>query len=435
MASPAVERPVDEVAGMARLAGSLVDALTGPIHQTHDGIAARVFRTIGPAAAPVRVTHDAIAAVAYGSVRVGGRVAGAAAGTVVALTAGGRERRPVSGHPIGAQALSFANGLLGDWMDGRTDDLVARLEVTQHGRRLGSRPEAVVAALAAPTDRLVLFVHGLAETNDAWGWWSTADDGTAVPTYATLLAEHGWTPVEVSYNTGLAVARSGAELGDLVAGLVEAWPGDLTEIALVGHSMGGLVIGAAVEAALLDPPDAAHAAPAPDGRRWTDLVSHVVTLGTPHGGSWLARAAHAGAAAASRRPETRGLATILDLRSPGIRDLTRGWRPTAVVDVIDVSDDPDEAGDVDEIVTLAALVPHARHAFVASSLRRPLDRLVGDGLVHARSATAPGRAATRRAATNVVVREHPGIGHIRLVHHPAVADDLVAWLGPRRRPA
>jgi hypothetical protein len=291
-------------------------------------------------------------------------------------------------------------------MDGRTDDLVVRAACTQHGRTLPTEPAALVAALDDPTDRIVLLVHGLAETTAAWGWWSTDDEGAAVPTYAERLCAVGWTPLEVGYNTGLPVARSGEELSALVAALVAAWPGPVAEIALVGHSMGGLVVGAACVAGTTGTTGTTGRT---DASRWTDLVSHVVTLGTPHAGSWLARGAHALSGTAARRPETRGLASFLDLRSPGIRDLTRGWRA--------------------EPELLPTLLPHARHAFVTAGLGRPWDRLVGDGLVHARSADAPGRASAD--APNVVVRHHPGVGHLRLVHHPAVADDLVEWLGPR----
>jgi hypothetical protein len=426
---------VDEIAGAARLAGALVDTLTGPIQETHRGLAARVFGVLGPAGAPVRIVHDAVAGVAYGAVRGGGRLAGAAAGTALAIPARGRDRRPISAHPLGAQALAFGSGLLGDWMHGRTDDLVVRWVCTQHGRPLPADPTLLGAALDDPTDRLVILVHGLAETTAAWGWWSEDDAGEPVPTYAERLCAVGWTPLEVGYNTGLPVDRSGAELADLVGDLVAAWPVPLREVALVGHSMGGLVAAAAC-----------HHALAGDAR-WTDLVSHVVSLGTPHAGSWLARGAHALSTAAAHRPETHGLATFLDLRSPGIRDLTRGWRPSA----LDPTGGPDRADEAPEavadaalaqaetaaeaeIVTLAALLPRAQHAFVAASLgtrrRHPLTWLVGDGLVHPRSATAPARAA--RSAPNVVTRHHPGVGHLRLVHHPAVADDLVAWLTPRR---
>jgi len=443
---------VDEIAGAARLAGALVDTLTAPIQETHRGLAGRVFGVLGPVGAPVRIVHDAVAGVAYGAVRGGGRLAGAAAGAALALPARGRDRRPISAHPLGAQALAFGSGLLGDWMDGRTDDLVVRWACTQHGRPLPADPAALVAALDVPTDRLVVLVHGLAETTAAWGWWSEDDAGEHVATYAERLCDVGWTPLEVGYNTGLPVARSGAELADLVGDLVAAWPVPVREVALVGHSMGGLVAASACHNGL--------AGDAP----WTGLVSHVVSLGTPHAGSWLARGAHTLSTAAARRPETRGVATFLDLRSPGIRDLTRGWRPTAldpttgpgtadagpaeaaeaadtdapnVADVEAVADaaraEAETAAEA-EIVTLAALLPQAQHAFVAASLgtrrRHPLTWLVGDGLVHPRSATAPARAA--RSAPNVVTRHHPGVGHLRLVHHPAVADDLVEWLTPRR---
>lgn len=400
-AGPDVIGAVDEVAGAARLAGALVDTLTGPIQETHRGIAGRVFGTLGPLGLPARSLHDAVTGVAYGAVRGGARLAGAMAGAGLALSARGRDRRPISAHPLGAQALAFGSGLLGDWMDGRTDDLVVRAACTQHGRPLPADLDTLGAALDDPTDRLVLLIHGLAETTAAWGWWSEGADGQPVPTYAERLCAVGWTPLEVGYNTGLPVVRSGEELADLVSALVAAWPTPVTEVALVGHSMGGLVTGAACHHAVAT------------GAGWTDLVTHVVTLGTPHAGSWLARGAHGLSATAARLPETRGLAAFLDLRSPGIRDLTRGWRP-----------EPD---------LLPVLLPAARHAFVSSGLGGPLERAFGDGLVHARSATAPARAVG--AAPNIVVRHHPGVGHLRLVHHPAVADDLVAWMAPRRAAA
>lgn len=407
---------VDEVAGVARLAGALVDTLTGPIQETHQGIAGRVFGALGPIGTPARLVHDVVAGTTYGAVRGGGRLVGAAAGAALALPARGRDRRPLSGHPLGAQALAFGSGLLGDWMDGRTDDLVVRATCTQHGRVLPTQPAALVAELDDPTDRLVLLVHGLAETTAAWAWWSEDDAGAPIATYAERLCAEGWTPLEVGYNTGLPVERSGAELATLVEALVAVWPVPLAEIALVGHSMGGLVAGAACHAGATSADDTHTSG---GDLRWTDLVSHVVTLGTPHAGSWLARGAHALSAAAGRRPETRGLAAFLDLRSPGIRDLTRGWRS--------------------EPELLPALLPHARHAFVTAGLGRPWDRIVGDGLVHARSGDAPARAVRATTAEggapdapNVVVRHHPGVGHLRLLHHPAVADDLVAWLGPRR---
>lgn len=409
---------IDEVAGAVRLAGALVDQLTVPVRDTHRAIADRVFRLIGPVATPVRLVHDAIAGAVYASVRGGARLSGAAAGTMLAAAHGGRERRALTAHPRGAQATAFLSGLLGDWMEGRADDLRVRPSLTHHGRPMPLDPADLADELDAPTDRLVLFVHGLAETTAAWRWWPTDAAGTPVPSYAERLEAVGWTPLELGYDTGAAVVANGEALSALLQRLVDGWPSPVSEVALVGHSMGGLVVAAACHHGVQTAP------------RWTERVSHVVTLGTPHRGSWLAQLAARGSESLARLPETAALGGILELRSAGIRDLTEGWPGGPVPPADDAEPDP--------MVALSALLPRAQHAFVAATLGRSEShlsaRLVGDGLVHLRSSTGPARGG----GDNVVLRHHVGVGHLRLLHHPAVADDLVEWLGPRapsrRRP-
>lgn len=404
---PAVRTSVDEVAGLARLAGALVDQLTVPVRDTHRAIADRVFNAIGPAATPVRLAHDTISGAVYASVRGGGRMLGAGAGTVIAAVNGRRPRRTVSTTPLGATGLAFASGLLGDWLEGRADDLIVETTLAHHGRPVVLDGTGC-AGIDSPTDRLVVFIHGLAETTYSWAWWSTLDDGTHVPTYGERLADVGWTPLEVGYNSGRAVADSGDDLAALLEHVVATWPVPVSEVALVGHSMGGLVVSAAAHRGLAS------------GHSWVGRTSHVVTLGTPHTGSWLAKGAAGAVRVLDVLPETRGLGGIIDLRSAGIRDLTNGWRP-----------EPDPEAPDDEIEELAALLPHAHHAYVAATLgateSHAVSRLLGDGLVHMTSSTAPSRIG----GPNVAVRHHPSVGHIRLVHHPAVADDLVDWLEPR----
>ena len=46
-------------------------------------------------------------------------------------------------------------------------------------------------------------------------------------------------------NTGLPIAENGVAMAALLDRLVTAWPTDVRRIALVGHSMGGLVMRAA----------------------------------------------------------------------------------------------------------------------------------------------------------------------------------------------
>ena len=91
-----------------------------------------------------------------------------------------------------------------------------------------------------------------------------------------------------------------------------AWPVEVERIALVGHSMGGLIMRAAGAVATeVEPP-------------WTELVSDVVTLGTPHLGAPIARGrrrtAAAGSAGCPRRRRSAGSWT-------GARSACTTWSP------------------------------------------------------------------------------------------------------------
>src|SRR5436309_1398051 len=66
--------------------------------------------------------------------------------------------------------------------------------------------------------------------------------GPGGETYGTRLARDlGATPVYVRYNSGRHVSENGRSIDELLEALVAAWPVEVGRIALVGHSMGGLV--------------------------------------------------------------------------------------------------------------------------------------------------------------------------------------------------
>jgi pimeloyl-ACP methyl ester carboxylesterase len=118
--------------------------------------------------------------------------------------------------------------------------------------------------------------------------------------------------VDVRYNTGRHVSENGRSLADLLEALVAAWPVAVERIALVGHSMGGLVARSACHQA------------AERSDAWVGRVRHVVSLGTPHTGAPLAQAVHVAAAGLATVPETRAFSAFLRRRSAGIRDLRDG---------------------------------------------------------------------------------------------------------------
>jgi pimeloyl-ACP methyl ester carboxylesterase len=400
-------RDADEARSLARLAfRELSDAATG-LYGFHRAIATRAFDASGPGAVPARVLHDAISSRVYDAVGGAFRLVGVAAD--IAL---GRRHmedgRALSSTPRGALALGALTGLIGDRLEREGSDLHQPMSARLHGRAVGLKPETLAAAYPDATGRLVVFLHGLMESEFAWRL------GSGPETYGSRLrGELGYTPVELRYNTGRHISENGLELADLLEELVANWPVKVERIALVGHSMGGLVARSACHQAV------------ERGDTWVTAVRQVVSLGSPHMGAPLAQGVHWASAALHAVPETRPLASLLRRRSAGIRDLRQG----SLVDADWRDRDPDalRAAACQEV----PLLEGATHCFVAATVtgdpRHPVARLVGDCLVLEGSAS--GRARTRRipfeAEHGLVIG---GTHHIALLNHPAVYDRLRDWL-------
>jgi alpha-beta hydrolase superfamily lysophospholipase len=195
--------------------------------------------------------------------------------------------------------------------------------------------------------------------------------------------------------------------------LVGAWPVEVERVALVGHSMGGLVARSACHNG------------AENGAAWVRLVKQSVSLGTPHMGAPLEQAVHVLSAGLAALPETRPVANFLRRRSGGIRDLRQG----SLVDADWRDKDPDalRAAACAEV----PLLEGATHCFVSATVtrsdRHPVGRLIGDTLVLKPSAT--GRSRTRRIPFEDEFGMHlGGAHHFALLNHPAVYEKLRTWL-------
>ena len=339
----------------------------------HMAIAKRAFDGVGPAALPVRVAHDAISGAVYGGLsqatRFGGRAFEAAIGR--------RYTQLLSESPRGATMIAIINGLVGDTLEEQENELRQPMAIRIDGAPVG------VDAFAEPTPRLAFFLHGLMETEFSWG---------RAPNYGSRLAEEaGWTPIYVRYNTGLRISQNGRSLAQLVERAVADWQVPVEEIALVGHSMGGLVCRSAAYRA------------SEDRMGWVKHVKHVVSLGTPHRGAPLEEIVHVGSAALNALPETQGVARFLRRRSGGIRDLRRG----SLVDEDWQDRDPDALRAV--ACKEIPLLDGARHCFVSAT---------GDLLVLGSSA-APWRDEEAFRVKG---------GHFALLNHPQVYERLRGWL-------
>ncbi len=283
---------------------------------------------------------------------------------------------------------SAVNGLIGDRLERERPDLAITMSPRVGGNDVSLDSRSLAVAYPAATGQVAVFLHGLCE-NEAYWQHGRARRGT---TYAEELADVGWAPVMLRANTGLSVRTNGAALAALLRRLVEEWPVEVTRIALVGHSMGGLVL---------------RAATAVQGDwNWRERVSDIVTLGTPHLGAPLARGIKQSSAWLGRLPEVAGLGRILDQRSVGVDDLVEG---------------------LDEDF---APLPHARYRLVSATLtaspRHPAGAFLGDLLVRQHSAYGRDRRGRNLFpdADVLHLRGH----HFHLLNDERIATALRSWL-------
>lgn len=369
------------------------DLLVATARDTHDAISRRAHRAVrvgaGPAGAPAEVLHRGIAALVYGAVGLSFRGASAGLSRLAEAGVGPDLEQGSRGRFVNAAV----NGLIGDELRRDRPRLAIEMAVRHEGRDVPLTSAGLAAAFPEAGPNVVVFLHGLCE-NEAY--WRRHRDRVG-STYGEMLADRDWTPVYLRANTGLPLRENGVILASLMQRLVDAWPTDVGRIAMVGHSLGGLVVRAA-SAVVAD-----GGAPAP----WTGLVSDVVTLGTPHLGSWFAVGADRASRGLGRMPEGAAFGRIIDRQAPGIHDLIEGL-----------------AEDVPPM-------PHARYRLVSATLTRtpqhPVARAFGDLLVTPASAVGRDRRGTDLFPGAEVLR----LGrtdHFGLLNHPEVHEALARWL-------
>jgi pimeloyl-ACP methyl ester carboxylesterase len=404
----------NEIRALSSLAFAELGRFPSAVREMHLGIAERAFRGVGSAARPVQLIHDELSSRAYGAIGDGFSGLGRAADSVLRLRGVG-ERLELSSTRPGSAIVAALNGLIGDQLESDGSDLHKPASVRVQGERIALDASSLREAFPEPSRRLVIFLHGLMGTEFYWSWAAPIPTDT----YGSRLSsELGYSPVYLRYNSGLHVSENGRDVAMLLEQLVADWPLPVEQIALVGHSMGGLVMRSACHQA------------SESGQRWVERVGQLVSLGTPHLGAPLEQGAHLAAVTLYRQPETRMLGSLLRRRSAGIRDLRHG----SLVD-------EDWRGRDPETLRAAAcrevpLLPGATHYFVSATItrdpRHPLGVLLGDILVLKPSAT--GRGRSRRIPFRDEHGHHVGATHhLALLNHPEVYERLRDWLA--RAPA
>ena len=258
---------VDDLRGVGKLVVEATKGITDLVQAMHGAIGG----------APAQL----FSAPVYGSIRG----VTALVGDTLDLALGQFGRVLGEGTPVRERAtvLAALNGVLGDYLVETKNPLAIEMRLHRTGT-------------AAPTPKILVFVHGSSTNRQVWN----------------AARDLGYTPVHLDYNSGLHVSTNGRAFDALLEELVAGWPVPVETIAIVAHSMGGLLARSACHYA-----EEMH-------RRWRDKVRTIVFLGVPHHGAPFERRGNWLETLLGVTRYSAPFARLGKIRSAGVTDLRFG---------------------------------------------------------------------------------------------------------------
>ena len=309
----------------------------------------------------------------------------------------------------GREALLAAlNGVLGDYLAASNNPLAITMRLRRGGVALPLERQPLAAAIPQAGGKLLVLLHGLCMNDLQWKR-KRHDHGAA------LARDLAYTPVYLHYNTGLHISTNGRAFAEQLETLVRLWPVPVTELVLIGHSMGGLVARSACHYGAL----ARH--------EWPRRIDKLVFLGTPHHGAPLERGGNWVDVLLGVSRYSAPMARLGKIRSAGITDLRFG----SLVDE-DWNKHDRFARSNDRRVAVPLPQGVACHAIAATTAKTPGDRggrLIGDGIVPL--ASALGRHANPRLALQFDESRKwvaYGTNHLDLLSRKDVYAQIKRWL-------
>ena len=347
-----------DLRGVSQLIVAAVAGVTTIVEEMHRNIA-RISPPVGIAPSG---RARGVSGLVYRSVRGVTRLVGFSLDTALApLT-------PLLIHhapsPRREALLAALNGVLGDYLVAAQNPLAIPMRLRQEGYPLEPDQPAFAARFAGSSGKLLVLVHGLCMNDLEWQR-EGHDHGAA------LAEDLGYTPLYLHYNSGQHISINGREFAALLERLVQVWPVPVSELVLIGHSMGGLVSRSAC-----------YYAKQAD-YQWLGHLQKLICLGTPHHGAPLERVGHRANMIAGISPYTAPLTRLGKIRSAGVQDLRYG-------NILD-EDWQRHGSEHLQDPRRQAPLPENAHCFVIAATRQPpFDnpgaRLPGDGLVPLQSA-------------------------------------------------
>jgi len=316
-------------------------------------------------------------------------------------------RESEAGHAVSRRreaVVAALNGVFGDHLAVSNNPLAIPMQMRAGGRPIPVERQALRRHVASPSPPLVL-LHGLCMNDLQWRR-DGHDHGTA------LARDLGYTPLWLHYNTGKHIYQNGREFAHLMERLVREWPEPVQEVAMIGHSMGGLVARSACHYAI----EAGHT--------WPERLKTLVFLGTPHHGAPLERAGQWVDRLLDKSPYTEPISRIGQMRSAGINDLCHGVLVDADGEGAGTNGDP-----------LSVPLPEGTACFAAAAAlrvggKRSRAALQNDGLVPVASALGEHDDPERSLAVPPSrQRVYAGLSHFDLLRSRDVYGPLRRWIG------
>jgi len=379
-------RSISDLRGVTRLAVEATVGVTDMVEKMHHTIQL----AHPPLGASRAGTTNGLTGLVYRSIRGTTRLLGkgfdAGMSPLIALL-------PDSESNTRRDALVAAiNGLYGDHLLETGNPLATRMSFRYQGKPLNLEQ---LDSMSDAKGKILLFVHGLCLNEGHW-------TRNGVNQGEVLARGLGYTPLYLRYNTGLPVAANGSELAGMLEQLAHNWPKPVSEIAIAGHSMGGLVMRSACHYG--------HLA----GHYWVKHHQKLVSIGTPHLGAPLERGGNWIDFAMDLSPYSAPFTRFAKKRSAGITDLRHG----------SITFDAQDAVPLPTGVECYAIA-----ATLSKKPSRIHQRLIGDGLVPVDSAFGRSQDSTR---TLMIPENRQWLGyetgHIEMLGCPNVYAQLRGWL-------
>lgn len=196
--------------------------------------------------------------------------------------------------------ISILNGVLGDRLEKKDNPLAIKMHLRQNGEPLKKLNQG-------PTghpQKIVLLIHGSCMNDLQWER-KGHDHG------AELAKDLRYLPFYLLYNSGRHTSENGEVLNDVLEDFMKGFSKE-TELVILAHSMGGLIVRSAVLNAQKG------------DSSWLRYLKKIVFIGTPHHGAPLEKIGNMIDNALELNRFSAPISSLGKIRSAGITDLRYG---------------------------------------------------------------------------------------------------------------